>query len=207
MTDVRDGPAALGFYFDFISPYGWIGAERVGPLARRFGRAVDWRPILLKMTVIGAMGLPQPLQTPLKGPYMRHDIGRSLRFHGLHLAPDARFGFSPLKAARAVLWAKTVAPDKVEPLVLSLYRAHWSQARDIAAADTVLDIVEANGLPRRDAAEALDSEAFRDAPGAVTTDAMAAGIFGSPTLVIDGEPFWGSDRFAMAEAWLETGGW
>lgn len=197
----------LDFYFDFISPYGWIGAEQVGALARRFGRAVQWHPILLKMTVIEAMGLPPPLQTPLKGAYMRHDIGRSLRFHGLTLAADARFSFSPLNAARAVLWARAWAPDRVEALVLSLYRAHWSDARDISATDTVLDIVASTGLPRPAAADALQSHGFRDAPKAVTADAMAAGIFGSPTLVIDGEAFWGSDRFSMAQAWLETGGW
>ena len=204
---VRNGPAALGFYFDFISPYGWIGAEKVGTLARRFGRAVTWNPILLKMTVIEAMGLPQPLQTPLKGPYMRHDIGRSLRYHGLRLAPDARFGFSPLNAARAVLWARTLAPDRVELLVLSLYRAHWSEARDISVAETVLDIVASVGLPRDAAADALHSDQLRAAPRAITADAMAAGIFGSPTLVIDGEAFWGADRFDMAETWLKTGGW
>ncbi len=197
----------LDFYFDFISPYGWIGAEQVGALARRFGREVRWHPILLKMTVIEAMGLPPPLQTPLKGAYMRHDIGRSLRYHGLTLAPNARFSFSPLNAARAVLWAKTWAPERVEPLVLSLYRAHWAQARDISVADTVLDIVASTGLPRAAAVDALQSDGLRDAPRAVTADAMAAGIFGSPTLVIDGEAFWGSDRLAMAEAWLQTGGW
>lgn len=198
---------ALDFYFDFISPYGWIGAERVGPLARRFGRTVEWHPILLKMTVVEAMGLPPPLLTPLKGAYMRRDIERCLRFHNLHLSPDARFGFSPLKAARAVLWAQAEAPDRVEPLVLSLYRAHWSQGRDISITDTVLDSAEAVGLCRRAAADALDSDRFRDAPKAATTQAMAAGIFGSPTLVIDGEPFWGADRLPMAESWLETGGW
>jgi 2-hydroxychromene-2-carboxylate isomerase len=197
----------LDFYFDFISPYGWIGAEQVGALARRLDREVRWHPILLKMTVIEAMGLPPPLQTPLKGAYMRHDIGRSLRFHGLTLAPNARFSFSPLNAARVVLWAKTWAPDRMEALVLSLYRAHWSDAQDISATDTVLDIVASTGLPRAAAADALHSDGLRDAPRIVTVEAMAAGIFGSPTLVIDGEAFWGSDRFAMAEAWLETGGW
>lgn len=197
----------LDFYFDFISPYGWIGAEQVGALARCFGREVRWHPILLRMTVIEAMGLPPPLQTPLKGAYMRHDIGRSLRYHGLILAPNARFSFSPLNAARAVLWAKTWAPDRVEPLVLSLYRAHWSDGRDISVAETVLDIVASTGLPRAAAVDALQSDGLRDAPKAVTADAMAAGIFGSPTLVIDGEAFWGSDRLAMAEAWLLSGGW
>lgn len=197
----------LGFYFDFISPYGWIGAERIGTLARRFGRLVDWHPILLKMTVVQTMGLPPPLRTPLKGPYMRHDISRSLRFHGLQLAADARFDFSPLKAACAVLWAREIAPERVEALVLALYRAHWTGGRDISDSATVLDIVDGCGLSRPDAAAMLDGDTHRQALVAQTDAAMAAGIFGSPSVVIDGEMFWGSDRLSMVERWLDTGGW
>jgi len=36
---------------------------------------------------------------------------------------------------------------------------------------------------------------------------MAAGIFGSPITVVDGEPFWGADRLDHVERWLATGGW
>ena len=37
--------------------------------------------------------------------------------------------------------------------------------------------------------------------------AIAAGVFGSPFFVIDGEPFWGVDRIPMVEDWVRTGGW
>lgn len=61
------------FFFDFISPYGWFAAERIGGIARAHARAVAWRPLLLGVTVKQAMGLPPLLETPLKGPYIRHD--------------------------------------------------------------------------------------------------------------------------------------
>ena len=37
--------------------------------------------------------------------------------------------------------------------------------------------------------------------------AMANGVFGSPFVIVDGEPFWGADRLAMVEEWLKTRGW
>jgi len=37
--------------------------------------------------------------------------------------------------------------------------------------------------------------------------AIAAGAFGSPFIVVDGEPFWGMDRLDQVDRWLETGGW
>ena len=51
-------PAAIDFYFDFSSPYGFIASEKIEALAARHGREVDWHPVLLgvvfKQTGIGA---------------------------------------------------------------------------------------------------------------------------------------------------------
>ena len=40
-----------------------------------------------------------------------------------------------------------------------------------------------------------------------TEAALAHGVFGSPFIIVDGEPFWGHDRLEQAERWLATGGW
>lgn len=199
--------SAIDVYFDFVSPYGWIAAERIGAVAARFALPIRWHPILLKVTVLDAMGLPPPLETPLKGPYLHHDIARSLRYHGLRLAESARFGFSSLAAARAALWARGAAPDLLHTLILALYRAHWSDGRDISRGDTVLDIVADLGLPRADAAAALQSDAVKQTLADENAAAIRAGVFGSPSFVVDGEIFWGADRLPMVEAWIASGGW
>lgn len=198
---------AIDVYFDFVSPYGWIAAETVGAVATRFARPLRWHPILLKATVLDAMGLPPPLETPLKGPYLRHDIARSLRYHGLALADSARFGFSSLAALRAAIWARNAAPEHLHALILALYRAHWSDGVDISGADTVLNIVASVGLPRTAADAALQSGAVKEALIDENAAAIRAGIFGSPTFVVAGEKFWGADRLPMVEAWIARGGW
>ena len=35
----------------------------------------------------------------------------------------------------------------------------------------------------------------------------SAGVFGSPFVIVDGEPFWGADRLDQVDGWLATGGW
>ena len=211
--DDRDRPGhsaafpPIDFYFDFLSPFGWIGAERIGAIARQFGRDVAWHPFLLKATVIEAMGLKPLLETPLKGKYTAHDIRRSLRYHGLVLTAAPCFTFSSVAAARATLWARALAPEKVEALILALYRAQWSRGRDISQVDTILDIVADLGLPRSEAATALGDAALKTALREETAAAIDKGVFGSPTIIVDGEMFWGSDRLPMVEEWLETGGW
>ncbi|QIB65099.1 2-hydroxychromene-2-carboxylate isomerase [Kineobactrum salinum] len=197
----------IDFYFDFISPYGWIGAERIGAIARRFGRRVNWHPFLLQVTVMETMGLKPPLETPLKGAYLLHDIKRFLRYHGLGMSDQARFGFSSLAPARAVLWVRESSPGNVEDLVLALYRAHWAQGRDISEVSTVLQVVADLGLPESQVATALKSGAIKTALREETASAVRAGVFGSPTVVTDDEMFWGADRLPMVEAWLERGGW
>jgi len=54
---------------------------------------------------------------------------------------------------------------------------------------------------------ALDNQAVKDKTRAEVEAAIAKGVFGSPYVVVDGEPFWGVDRFDQLERWLATGGW
>jgi 2-hydroxychromene-2-carboxylate isomerase len=39
------------------------------------------------------------------------------------------------------------------------------------------------------------------------TASIKDGIFGSPMIVVDGEPFWGADRLREVDEWLASGGW
>jgi 2-hydroxychromene-2-carboxylate isomerase len=84
----------IEFFFDFVSPYGWFAAERIGALARAHARAVAWRPLLLKVTVLQAMGLSPLLETPLKGAYIARDVARSARYYGLPWRPPTPMTFS-----------------------------------------------------------------------------------------------------------------
>ena len=47
---------------------------------------------------------------------------------------------------------------------------------------------------------------MKDALKREVESAIAAGVFGSPFVIVDGEPFWGLDRFDQVERWLATGG-
>jgi 2-hydroxychromene-2-carboxylate isomerase len=47
---------------------------------------------------------------------------------------------------------------------------------------------------------------MKDALKREVDGAIARGVFGSPFIFVDGEPFWGVDRFEQIERWLATGG-
>ncbi len=54
---------------------------------------------------------------------------------------------------------------------------------------------------------ALQDQVIKDRLRQETENALERGAFGSPYVIVDGEPFWGNDRLDMVEKWLETGGW
>ena len=195
----------LQFYFDFSSPYGYLGAEKIEALAHRHGRDVEWHPMLLGVA-FKATG-SQPLTTiPLKGDYTKHDVPRSARFHGVALNMPSKFPIATQAPARIVLWQRDRDASRCGTLVKALYRAYFVDNRDIGDPDIAADVAATTGSDRDGARAAVDDPAWKDALRREVESAIAKGVFGSPFLFVDGEPFWGIDRFDQAERWLAQGG-
>ncbi len=198
-------PAPLQFHFDFSSPYGYMGAEKIEALAARHGRAVDWHPMLLGVAFKTTGS--QPLTTiPLKGDYTKHDVPRSARFHGVALNMPSKFPIATQAPARIVLWQRERDAARCGALVKTLYRAYFVDNRDIGDPDIAAEVAATAGADRDGARAAIDDPAWKDALRREVEAAIAKGVFGSPFLFIDGEPFWGIDRFDQVERWLAQGG-
>jgi 2-hydroxychromene-2-carboxylate isomerase len=196
---------SLHFHFDFSSPYGYLAAERIEALAARHQRSVEWRPVLLG-AVFKITGT-QPLTfVPLKGDYTRRDLPRTARYHGIAFRMPAKFPIPTQAAARLVVWQRGTDPARCGPLVKALYRAYFVEDRDISDPDVAASVAAEAGLDRGTARAAIDDVTIKDALKRDVDAAIAAGVFGSPFVIVDGEPFWGLDRFDQIERWLETGG-
>src|SRR6478672_2999335 len=195
----------LEFHFDFSSPYGYLASERIEALAARHGRVVDWRPMLLgaAFKVAGT----QPLTSiPLKRDYAKRDIDRSARFHGIPLRMPSKFPIATQAPARIVVWQRERSAVACAPLVKALYRAYFVDDRDISDPDVAADIAAGAGVDRAAARAANDDQTIKDALRRDVDAALAKGVFGSPFVFVDGEPFWGLDRFDQVERWLAKGG-
>lgn len=201
-------PAPLLFHFDFISPYGYFASLRIEEIAARHEREVDWRPMLLGVAVLKVMGLKPLLDTPLKGDYIRRDVRRHARRHGIHLGRDLNASVgNPLPAARAFYWVRRHHPELQAAMAHATYHAFWAEGRDLSTPEAVAAIALPPGLDAAAlAAGAASEEAATMLRNAVAA-ATAAGVFGSPMVIVDGEPFWGVDRLPEAEEWLARGGW
>jgi 2-hydroxychromene-2-carboxylate isomerase len=132
-------PGPIDFYFDFISPYGYLGATQIDAIASRHGREVRWRPFLLGVTVMQVMGLKPLMETPLKADYVMLDKQRMASLLGVPLATPDMSGASSVAAARAFYWAHDRDPAQAVALARRLLQRLWVEARPIAAAEAVAE--------------------------------------------------------------------
>ncbi|MEO8344834.1 MAG: 2-hydroxychromene-2-carboxylate isomerase [Betaproteobacteria bacterium] len=195
----------IDFFFDFSSPYGYLAAHKIDALAAKHGRNVNWRPMLLGV-VFKQTGMTPLTQVPIKGDYSRRDFARSARFHDVPFAMPPVFPISSQAPSRIVLWAKAQDPSLGALTALALYDAFFQRGLDISSPDVAADVAATTGLDRTAARVSVDDPAIKDALKREVDDAIKAGVFGSPFIVVDGEPFWGLDRFDQLERWLATGG-
>jgi len=195
----------IQFFFDFSSPYGYLAAQKIDALAAKHGRTVDWRPLLLGVVFKQTGGAPLT-EVPVKGPYSKRDFARSARFHGIEFAMPPVFPIPSQAPARIVLWAKQRDPDDAARVAKALYRAFFVEGVDISNPDVAADVAGRAGFDRAAARAAIDDPAIKDALKREVDAAIAAGVFGSPFVLVDGEPFWGLDRFDQLDRWLATGG-
>lgn len=193
------------FYFDLTSPYSYLASELIDDLAARHGRVVQWRPVLLG-AIFKALGTVSLVKQPGMERYAVNDFVRSARFLGVPYAQPAEFPVSTVAPARAYYWLHGQDCALARKFAHEVFRAYFVEGRNIADADVVLALVEKTGADRTATATGMNEPAIKDRLRAETDAAIAAGAFGAPWIIADGEPFWGADRLPQLERWLETGG-
>ena len=201
------GGSPIEFYFDPISPYGYLATTKVEALAARYGREVDWKPVLLGITVMKVMGLPPLPQTPLKKDYVARDVPRMAKVLGVPLVMHGLKGINSLAACRAFLWLKARDPALAKRFAMRICARLWVEGKDITPPDVVADEAAALGADRVGVLAATESPEMKEALKNAVEAAIAKGVFGVPTFIVDGEPLWGVDRLWMLEHWLAHGDW
>jgi 2-hydroxychromene-2-carboxylate isomerase len=197
-------PAPLDFYFDFASFYGYFASTKIEALAAKYGRTVNWRPFLLGAAYKVDHEL-EPLTLPMKGAYIERDIARSARFYGIPYKYPSRFPIAGVAPGRAFYWVNERDPALAKRLAQALYHAYFVLDRDISKQEITADVAATLGMKRDEVLAALNDVAVKTRFREEVDAAIKRGVFGSPYVIVDGEPFWGVDRFDQIERWLAHG--
>ena len=199
--------ASIAFYFDLVSPYGYLGIGPIERVAAAHGRSVDWCPVLIGITILKIMGMKPLPQTPIKGPYLHTDAIRLARLQGVPFRHHDLQGVSSLAAMRAFVWIKGQDPALAVRFAKRVYERLWVRGQDITSAQAVAEEAAALGLDPDATLAAVASPEIKEALAAAVEDAIHKGVFGVPFVIADGESFWGGDRAPMLDHWLQHHTW
>jgi 2-hydroxychromene-2-carboxylate isomerase len=187
----------LTFYYDFSSPYAYLGATQVERVAREAGAELRWRPILLGalFNTIGTPMVPLNEFPAAKRAYMLRDLMHWASHWGVKFRWPTRFPMRTVAALRMVHAAEAAGGD-VAALTHALFRAYWVEDRDLADPAVLAAIGDTSGI---------EAPSIKNALRAATDEAIAAGVCGVPSFVARGHLFWGQDRLELVSRTL--GGW
>lgn len=180
------------WYFDLISPFAYLALTKLDAIE-------ELRPVVMKPIVFGAvlkhwgqLGpaeiAPKRVHTYRLATHLAQALGVPFRFPPSH-------PFNPLAMLRLL-----TALDGQEGAVREAFRLIWGQGRDGNDPAVLAEVAAAAGEPA--ALGRIGEQPVKDALRLATEEAVAAGIFGVPSLLIDGEIFWGVDAMAMARDYL-----
>ncbi len=197
--------APIDFFFDFSSPYSYIASEWIEALAARHGRTVRWNAVLLGVT-FQAAGLKSPVSHPIKREYSLLDFERSARFAGVPFQLPANFPVPTQNAARIFWWLEESDPQRAANWARHALRAYFTRGTlDLSRSADLEALAFEFGLDADEAMDVAAEPAWKTAQRTACEQAVAQGVFGAPFFMVDGEPFWGNDRRAQIERWLESG--
>lgn len=192
-------------YFSVMSPWAHLGNAPFLDVARRHALEVVWKPVALGDLFAETGGLPLAKRAIERRRYRDVELARWAQKRGrpLKLRP-AHWPFPPALGDKTVI-AIAAAGDDPTRFVVKACCAVWEEDRDLGSRETIAELLAACGHNVQDVLSRAESEASEAAYHANFETAKAAGVFGSPTYLLDGEVFWGQDRIDLLDDALESG--
>jgi 2-hydroxychromene-2-carboxylate isomerase len=192
----------LEFYFDFGSPTAYLAHKRLQQLCAQYDLLIDYKPMLLG-GVFKATGNTTPVAIPAKGQYMlAHDLPRFARRYNVPLKINPHFPINTLHLMRAAIAAQRL--DCMPAYVDAMFDAVWVDGKNMGELDVIAQTLADNKLDS-EALMALSQDPEVKAQLISNTDAaVERGVFGAPTLFMDGEMYFGQDRLDFVEEALQA---
>jgi 2-hydroxychromene-2-carboxylate isomerase len=196
----------VDYYLAPQSPWTYLGHLRFCDLLQRAGAQVRVMPVDLGGVFPVSGGLPLAKRAPQRQAYRLLELQRFSDWLGLPLHVQPRFFPVAGDTAARLIVAVEHRDGSAAALRLcgAVFSAVWAQQRNIADPAVLAELLGEQGLEadRLPQSQAPDVQARYEAN---TQQAIAAGVFGAPSYVLDGEIFWGQDRLDFLQRRLLPG--
>lgn len=182
----------VDFWYSIGSTYSYLSVMRLDQVARSQKVRFRWRPFNVRHVMVTQKNIPFK-DKPTKTAYMWRDIERRSNRYGLSPTLPAPYPLPELVGANQIA-VLGVREGWVADYTRETYRLWFERSLPAGEAPNLTQALRAIGQdPTRVLAAAtapeIEAELRRE-----TEEAMARGVFGSPSFVVGGEVFWGDDR-------------
>ena len=195
----------IDFFLDFISPYACLAFEKLPETLMGLSYSVTYKPVLFA-AMLQHHGQLGPAEIQPKRDWTYRQVAWLAHTQGVELQMPAAHPFNPLPLLRlAVASNPQGAPNRY--VTEALFHHVWHGGADAADPQRLETLVQQIAPPRDPNGDEVKAQLK-----AHTDVAIKQGLFGVPTMVVDGKPFWGFDALPMlrdylrGDAWFENGG-
>jgi 2-hydroxychromene-2-carboxylate isomerase len=194
----------LDFYFDCSSPWTYLAFHAIQPLAAEVGAEIVWKPILVggvfnavNQTVYENRSNPNPR----KQAYMLQDLAAWADLYNIKITfPPKVFPVNSVKCMRGAFVA--LDEGKLVPYATAAFEAYWGGDLDISKEAMLADIAARAGLERQRFFAGIETDTCKARLRTNTDELIARGGFGSPTIFVGDQMFFGNDRLPLIRAAL-----
>jgi 2-hydroxychromene-2-carboxylate isomerase len=193
----------IEFFFDCSSPWTYLGFHNIQPLAAEMKVPIRWRPILVGgvfNAVNPSVYASREKPVPAKRDYMLKDLQDWARSSGLKIVmPPKVFPVNSVKAMRGCLWLE--AQGQLVPFATAVFEAYWGRDEDISQDAVLADICKRCGIVPEAFFAGIVQDDIKARLKANTDELIRRGGFGSPTIFVGDDMYFGNDRLPLvAEA-------
>tara|TARA_B100001769_G_C21832219_1_gene451931 strand:+ start:95 stop:679 length:585 start_codon:yes stop_codon:yes gene_type:complete len=185
---------SIDFYFDFISPYSYLGYKKLNLLNQNNQININYKPILLGgLHNLGGITAPASNERKMKN--MKNDCELIAMKNNIQFKWNTKFPINSLYLMRGYLIIKDDLKKKYFDVC---FDAYWKNNIDIADEKNVNSILEIVGQDKIEFIDAIKDTKTKEKLKRETNNAFEIDIFGAPTFVVNNKIFWGQDRLNFA---------
>lgn len=185
------------FYFDYSCPWTYLGFKRLIQTATRTASTIEWKPV--KLEIIKEL-LNKPSQdTPnYVANYRAKDLQDWASYCSLdikeHKNLDHRVSLKASKGAFAAIAENTIVEYSAQ-----VFKAFFSDMADIADSEILVEIAKQLDMDIDNFRLTIEGEQNYEAILKNTNELIDKGGYGSPTMVVEDQMFFGNDRMNLVE--------
>ncbi len=190
----------IEFWFSIGSTYTYLSVTRLAEVSQKTGASFSWKPFSVRKIMREMDNIPFPPTKQAKVEYMWRDIERRAHGYGFSANVPAPYPLQELDLANRVA-VLAMQEGWCEDYVRETYRLWFIDGYEAGSDVNLTQTLSEIGQDKLRVIELAGSPDVEAAYLNQTESAKQAGIFGSPSFIVDGELFWGDDRLEDAINW------